>query len=89
MSLERMLEVKRAFKRYSAKLSPELRDTYEDKYTKQGRFQLREQTPQVRYPRPHFSLTLSELDIFMVTMAQIKSTHCLVGFPSHSEIRSW
>ena len=66
MAFKRVLQAKRAFKMYSAKLSPELRKKYEDKYTEQGHFQLREQTAQVRHPRPYFSLTLSELDFFMV-----------------------
>ena len=66
MALKRVLRYKRIFKKYSAKLSPELRDKYEGKYTEEGHFQLREQTAQVRHPRPYFSLTLSELDFFMV-----------------------
>ena len=66
MAFKRVLQAKKAFKMYSAKLPSERRDTYEEKYTEQGLFQLREQTPQVRHPRPYFSLTLSELDLFMV-----------------------
>jgi len=59
-----VLNAKRAFKMFSAKLSPELRKKWEDEYTEKGLFQLREQTAQVRHLPPHFSLTLS--DLFMV-----------------------
>jgi len=47
MAFKRVLKARRTFKMYSAKLSPELRKKYEDKYTEEGRFKLREQTAQI------------------------------------------
>ena len=48
MAFKRVLKAKTAFKKYSAKLSPEVQKEWQDKYTEQGLFQLREQTAQVR-----------------------------------------
>ena len=64
MAFKRVLKAKTAFKRYSAKLSPEMQKEWEDKYTEQGLFQLREQTAQVRRIPPHLSFTSSDLFMF-------------------------
>jgi hypothetical protein len=61
MAFKRVLRAKTAFKKYSAKLSPEVQKEWEDKFTEKGLFQLKEQTAQVRSLRPHFFLTLSDL----------------------------
>jgi hypothetical protein len=78
MAFKRVLRAKTAFKKYSAKLSPEVQKEWENKFTEKGLFQLKEQTAQVRRPRPHFFLTLS--DLFIFTSAQIGSLHRLVSF---------
>lgn len=53
MAFKRVLKAKTAFKKYSAKLSPEVQKEWQDKYTEQGLFQLREQTAQVRRLPPY------------------------------------
>ncbi|KAI9438820.1 caspase domain-containing protein [Lactarius indigo] len=45
-SFKRLWEAKSTFKSYSAKLSPQKRKEFQDKYTEQGFFDLREQTAQ-------------------------------------------
>ncbi|KAH8989874.1 caspase domain-containing protein [Lactarius hatsudake] len=47
MAFKRVLNAKKAFKMFSAKLSPELRKKWEAEYTEKGLFQLREQTAQI------------------------------------------
>jgi hypothetical protein len=47
MAFKRLLEARSTFRRYSAKLSPQKRKMYEEMYTEQGVFQLKEQTAQV------------------------------------------
>jgi phage host-nuclease inhibitor protein Gam len=47
MAFKRVMKAKTTFKKYSAKLSPEAQKQWEDKYTKKGLFQLREQTAQI------------------------------------------
>ncbi|KAI9431481.1 hypothetical protein H4582DRAFT_2132908 [Lactarius indigo] len=47
MAFKRVLNAKRAFKMFSAKLSPELRKKWEDEYTEKGLFQLKEQMAQI------------------------------------------
>jgi hypothetical protein len=47
MAFKRLWEAKSTFKRYSARLSPQQRKMYEDKYTELGVFELKQQTAQV------------------------------------------
>ncbi|KAI9445812.1 caspase domain-containing protein [Lactarius psammicola] len=47
MAFKRVLNAKRVFKTFSARLSPELRKKWEDEYTRKGLFQLKEQTAQI------------------------------------------
>ncbi|KAH9059176.1 caspase domain-containing protein [Lactarius vividus] len=47
MAFKRVLNAKRAFKMFGAKLSPEVRKKWEDEYTEKGLFQLKEQTAQI------------------------------------------
>ncbi|KAH9059174.1 caspase domain-containing protein [Lactarius vividus] len=47
MALERLREIKNAFKKHSAMMSPEKREEWEEKYTKEGLFEFREQTAQI------------------------------------------
>jgi hypothetical protein len=47
MAFKRVLRAKTAFKKYSAKLSPEVQKEWEDKFTEKGLFQLKEQTAQI------------------------------------------
>ena len=47
LAFKRLWEAKSTFRKYSAKLSPQKRQMYEDMYTEQGVFELREQTAQV------------------------------------------
>ena len=86
MAFKRVLNAKRVFKTFSARLSPELRKKWEDEYTKKGLFQLKVQTAQVRH-LPPTSLSLC-LIFSWFTMVQIGSMHCLVSFPSHGKMRS-
>jgi hypothetical protein len=46
MAFKRLWEAKSTFKRYSARLSPQQRKMYEDKYTELGVFELKQQTAQ-------------------------------------------
>ena len=88
MAFKRVLKAKTAFKKHSAKLSPEVQKEWEDKYTEQGLFQLREQTAHCKYVAC-FPIYLSLRLIFSYfTIAQIGSLHRLVILPSHGKNRS-
>lgn len=62
MAFKRVLNAKKAFKIFGAKLSPELRKKWEDEYTGKGLFHLREQTAQVRHLPPILSDLLMVYD---------------------------
>lgn len=47
MAFKRLREIKSTFKKYSAKLSPEKRQEWEEKFVNEGLFELREQTAQI------------------------------------------
>lgn len=47
MAFKRLREIKDAFKKHSAMMSPEKREEWEEKYTNEGLFEFREQTAQI------------------------------------------
>jgi predicted transcriptional regulator YheO len=56
MAFKRLREIKTIFMKYSARLSPEKRKEWKEKFSKKGLFELKEQTAQVRrfLSLPHF-----------------------------------
>lgn len=48
MAFKRLREIKTMFMKYSAKLSPEKRKEWKEKFSNKGLFELKEQTAQVR-----------------------------------------
>lgn len=81
MAFKRLREIKTAFKQWSAKMSPEKRDEWKEKFVNQGLFEFREQTAQVRRtsaPGPPFS----SLSLTIFTLMQIGSMHYLVRTPT-------
>ncbi|SRR6266404_446030 len=65
IAFKRVLNARKAFRKFSARLPPEQREKWEAEFTEKGLFELREQTAQARHI-PSYSSSLSDLFIVYV-----------------------
>jgi hypothetical protein len=84
MAFKRLREIKSVFKKASATLSPEKREEWQEKFTKDGLFEFREQTAQVRRSPPPILFAFSD---HLYDGADWK--HALLGEFSHLAVAKY